>query len=114
MTYDDGILDIYRNTNSAENGRMPVMTETLLSSHYFGFETVGVQRYFTAQMAHQQIDYVVHIPGWWDIIVTDTVKIRDGVSFHEAPDYRVTMVQQTQDNDGLKITRLSLERVKGG
>ena len=33
MTFDDGILQVYRTENTAENGAMPRETQTLLSEH---------------------------------------------------------------------------------
>ncbi len=41
MTFDDGILQVYRTENTAENGAMPRETQTLLSEHYFGYDVLA-------------------------------------------------------------------------
>lgn len=113
MTFDDGIISIYRTENIAENGAMPVEQPALLFSEYFSFDVVGVQRYYTALQANQQIELVVNVPGWDVPRVTDYAQLDDGIEDHEGIRFRIQQVQMTYDNDRLKITRLSLERIKG-
>lgn len=114
MTFDDGILKIYRLTNTAENGAMPTATRALLLSSFFGFETVGYRRYFTALQANREIDYIVNIPEWHDEIKqTDEVKLEDGIPSHDDVYFRVAQKQMTSDDDGIRITRLSLTLIKG-
>lgn len=113
MTYDDGILEVYRTTNIAENGAMPIEELALLHSHYFRYQRLGVTRYYTAQMAHKEIEFLVAIPDWWDVVVSDLIRIKDGVTAHEETTYRVQMVQPGTDEDGLRMTEITLERVKG-
>lgn len=105
MTFDDGILTIYEVTNSAQPGAKPVPALAEKSRHYFEYETLGVTRYYTALQANQQIAAVVDIPGWNDVKTTDICVLEDGGQ------YTVAMVQPTFDEDGLRITKLSLERV---
>ena len=113
MTYDDGILNVYRLTNTSENGAMPVTSPALLFSEFFAFDRLGVTRYFAAQQANQQIELVVLHPGWYGELVTDTCILEDGNEDHEGLTFRIVMVQQDKDDNGLKMTRLSLERIKG-
>ena len=112
MTYDDGILKVYRITNESSNGAMPTKTRTLLLSAYFGFETVGFRRYFTGLQANRDIEYIVDIPEWHDIMQTDEILLEDGIADHESTYFRVAQKQMTTDDDGIRMTRLSLERVK--
>ena len=63
-----------------------------------------ISRYYTALQAKEKIEEVVHI--WRDrTIHTDDVCRIEGASF------RCAMVQHVLDENGLKITRLSLERL---
>lgn len=84
---------------------MPLEMETLLSEHYFGYDVLGFNRYYTALQANQSISMVVNIPGWHDISVLDTVEMEDGRR------YLIRLCQPMTDESGLKITKLTLERV---
>lgn len=105
MTFDDGILTIYEVTNSAQPGAKPAPALAEKSKHYFAYETLGVTRYYAALQADQQIAAVVDIPGWYDVKTTDICILEDGGQ------YIISMVQPTTDEDGLRIMKLSLERV---
>ena len=77
----------------------------LKSKHCFGFETVGISRYYTALQENVQVSDVVHI--WEDRKITsmDICILEDGLQ------YKCAFVQHVMD-DGLKITRITLERLK--
>lgn len=104
MTFDDGIVSVFKVTNTAENGRKPVKGLTKIGEHYFGFQTLGMQRYYTALQAHQQIESVIAIPGWEPVPVESVAILESGLQ------YTVRLSQYTHDENGLRITRLSLER----
>lgn len=106
MTFDDGILTIYSVENIAEPGMMPVAVLTEKAKYYYGFDTLGYNRFYTALQAQQQIESVVNIPGWGNILATDICALDDGSQF------RIVMRQPTHDEDGLRITKLSLERME--
>lgn len=106
MTYDDGILVIYSVGNAAAPGDKPVMQLTKKSRHYYGFEELGITRYYQAKSANQQIACVVRIPGWEDIKGTDICALDDGTQ------YQIRMVQPTTDDTGLHMMKITLERVK--
>lgn len=108
MTYDDGILGLYDAVNVAEPGCMPVYEDRKRDDFYFHFETVGYQRYYTAMKADRRIEHVVDIPEWIMIEPESTVVLEDDKR------YRIQFAQHTYDDDGLKMTRLTLERVGDG
>lgn len=105
MTYDDGILTICRIANGAEPGNKPVMHLEKKDKYYYGYEELGVTRFYQAKNANQQIACVVRIPGWEDVKVTDVCVLYDGTQ------YQIGMVQPTYDENGLRMMRLTLERV---
>lgn len=105
MTFDDGILTIYSVENIGEPGMMPVTGLVKKDQYYYGFDTLGINRFYTALQAKQQIESVVNIPGWGDISATDVCALDNGDQF------RIVMRQPTIDEDGLRITKLSLERI---
>lgn len=105
MTFDDGILTIYAAKNEAHTGMMPKTVLYEKERFYFSFDTLGISRYYTALQARQQIEAVVNIPGWPNICATDICALEDGRQ------YRIVMRQPTLDDQGLRITKLSLERL---
>lgn len=108
MTFDDGILKIYRTENIAKPGDMPKDELVLKSEHYFGFDVLGYNRYYTALQAHQNISAVVNIPNHHDISSLDVAELEDGTRFY------IRLVQPMKDENGLNITKLTLERVVAG
>lgn len=108
MTYSDGILKIYETINAAEPGMKPVLKLREGESCYFGFATLGITRYYTAMQAQQLIECVVRIPDWTSAKVTDICILEDGTQ------YRIAMLQKERDENGLKMSRLSLERLGEG
>ena len=105
MTFDDGILKVYMVENIANPGDMPKEELVLKSEHFFGFDILGYSRYYTALQAHQNISAVVNIPEWHDITSLDIAKLEDGVQ------YKIRLEQRMKDENGLNVTKLTLERV---
>ena len=105
MTFDDGIIQICSVVNGADPGDKPVRMLSPVESFHFGYDNLGITRYYTALQAHQQIEAVVNIPGWNRIAVESVAVLEDGTQ------YAVRMVQPQTDEDGLRITKLSLERI---
>lgn len=105
MTFDDGIITVCNVINGADPGDKPVRMLSPVESFYFGYDTLGITRYYTALQAHQQIEAVVNIPGWNRIAVESVAVLEDGTQ------YVVRMAQLQTDEDGLRVTKLSLERI---
>lgn len=110
MTFDDGILRIYRTENAAAKGEMPREELILQSEHYFGSDVLGYGRYYAALQAQQNISAVVHIPEWHGEAISplDIAELEDGGR------YLIRLIQQMQDENGLHITKLTLERMVAG
>lgn len=106
MTYDDGILRICTVSNAAKPGKKPVERLTEKSKHYYGYDNIGVTRHYAAKQANQQISCVVNVPDWNDIRATDICILEEGTQ------YEVEFVQPMLDENGLRMMKLTLERVK--
>lgn len=105
MTFDDGILKIYDVKDISEPGMKPVTGLVYKSSHYFGYETVGITRYYTAMQANNKISELVHI--WQDrSITTQNICVME-----DGQQYKCQFVQHTKDENGLLITKITLERL---
>lgn len=104
-TFDDGILKIYAVENTAEPGNKPKEGLVYKSSYYFGFEKVGITRYYTAMQNHVKVDEVVHIYQDRSVYANDVVIFEDDLQ------HWITQVQHTKDDDGIDISVLSLQRL---
>ena len=114
MTFDDGIVGIYELTETIVPGKQPKKGLSLKERFHYCYETLGINRYYTALQANQQIEAVLSIPGWNTIKANTHVAImadEDGVIDSNSVQYRIVMTQPTTDEYGLRITRLSLERI---
>lgn len=105
MTFDDGILKIYKTVNVAEPGEKPTYKLELKSEHFYKNDVLGVTRYYTALQANQKIDAVVNIPEWFDITTDDICILEDNEQ------YKIQMMQFDKDDNNLNILKLSLERL---
>ncbi len=106
MTFDDGILNIYTMNNVADRGEKPRYMLSLKSQHYYDYDTLGINRYYTALQANQQIEAVVNIPDWhFDININDICTLENGFQ------YQIRMIQPELDESNLRVTKLSLERL---
>lgn len=120
MTFDDGEVKIYQITNIAAPGAKPKEALGEYETHCFRIEAVGITRYYEALKADQMISDVISIPDWHNIRPDAQIAVME-----DGSQYRIRQVQRTYDgdgmrkynpmgvsfNEGLKITRLSLERV---
>lgn len=108
MIFDSGMVQICNLLNTAEPGSMPKEALVPVLSALFGERTVGYNRHYQAKGVNEQVDMLIRI---WR-----TTEARIGmyaVLSHSENDgqYRITNVQQMLDEDGLKVTDLTLQRM---
>lgn len=114
MTFDDGILGVFELTEEKVPGKKPIEGLKIKELFCFGYETLGINRYYTALQAKQEIEAVVSVPGWIPIKANRHIAVIADMcgKLHAGCDqFRIVMVQPTTDEYGLRITRLSLERI---
>lgn len=110
---DDGIIKICDLTNLAPDGDMPRNQLTVLDEMYFGSRTVGYNRQYAAKGVSEQVDMLVRV--WRN----NTVHIGmyavltnyEGQVNESGDQYRIDNVQHLLDDDGLKVTDLTLSRM---
>jgi hypothetical protein len=107
--FDAGTVTICTLRNTAAAGQMPKEQLQTVTAAYFGERTVGYNRYYAAAGVNEQIDLLIRI---WR-----TNQVRIGMyavlSMSENDgQYRITNVQQLLDDDGLKVTDLTLQRLE--
>lgn len=103
--FDEGICKICQLENIAKKGDKPQYQRLEKSKHWYEMRVVGINRYYAALQANNSIDYLIRI--WQD----QTITARDYCVLEDGKQYRITQVQHLLNDDGLKITDLSLERV---
>lgn len=116
MNLDGATAKVYRQTNTAGVGEMPSYTWSQIYESYFAERTVGMNRYYTAMAHNDNIDMLIEVaPTRALSTASDRVGI-PGEYFGESETekyFRIVQIQQTEGDDYLPVTLLSLERVEG-
>lgn len=105
MLFDDGSVKICKLENTAESGQMPKEKLLQVSEYLFGERTVGYGRQYAAKGVNQQVDMMIRI--WQD----RTIKIGMYAVIDEEQ-YRIDNVQHLYDDDGLRVTDLTLQQLE--
>lgn len=104
MIFDAGTVTVCRLENKAEKGEMPKERLIPLVSHDFGERAVGYGRQYAAKGVNEQVDMLIRF--WQDR------SIRIGMyAVIGGEQYRIDNVQHLLDDDGLKVTDLTLRRL---
>ena len=90
-------------------GKKPVISLVQRCRYYYHTEVIGVTRYYTALQANAKVDAIVSVQGWDADIQYDDICILDPAEGNDQ--YKVAFIQKFLDSDGLKIRRLTLERL---
>lgn len=111
---DAGIITICKLENTAEPGQMPKEQLVTVTTHFFEERVVGYGRLYAAMGVNEQVDMLVRI--WREPLVRigmyAVLKEYEGQQNEDGDQYRITNVQQLFDNDGLKVTDLTLTRTE--
>lgn len=105
MLFDAGTVKICKLENKAESGQMPKETLVQVSEYLFGERTVGYGRQYAAKGVNEQVDMLIRI--WQD----RTIRIGMYALIDEEQ-YRLDNVQHLLDDDGLRVTDLTLQRME--
>lgn len=103
---DAGVIQICDLVNTAENGAMPNEVLHPVFAAYYEERYLGVTRYYAALGANARADILVRV---WR---TGEAKVgRYAVLSQSENDgqYRIIQVQNLLDDDGLKVTDITLE-----
>lgn len=107
--FDAGKVTICELQNTAAAGRMPVNALVPVTAAYFGERMVGYNRYYVAQGVNQQIDLLIRI---WRCPAVKIGMFAVLSMSENNGQYRITNVQHLLDDDGLKVTDLTLTRLE--
>lgn len=114
-TFDDGIVVIKAEVDVSEPGGMPKKELVELSRHMFQERTIGITRQYAAKSVDEQVDRLVRI--WEDrrIHIGMMAEIAERLPFgyeEVTEQYRIDNVQHLLNDDGLKVTDLTLKRLE--
>ena len=90
QTFNDGIIKIYKVTDTADNGKKPVEKLTLKNTLRFHERTVGIARYYSAMQANKKVDRVIRCQRVPTISTLDRAEI-GGIY------YDITQIQYPED-----------------
>ena len=104
----EGKVKICSLQNIAAKGRMPMELLVEKLEAYYGERVVGFSRQYAAMGVDQRVDKLIRI--WRDeaITVHDYAILDDDMK----EQYRIDNVQHLLDEDGLKVTDLTLYRME--
>lgn len=106
MLHDAGMAVIYR-VEGDESSPPPVSTKLVKKAWQpFGEMTVGVTRFYTAAAAGKTVSRLIEL--WRD----DSISTRDICRIGERF-YNIQQVVPAVDDDGMLVTRLTLEETDG-
>ena len=105
MLHDAGILTICSVHTAEASGSMAKEKLRPVCQHYYGERTVGYGRQYAAKGVSEQIDLLAEI--WED----RTVRIGMYAKTDAGEQYRIDNVQHKLDEDGLRVTWLTLRRL---
>lgn len=106
---DAGVLSVCSLTNTAQAGDMPKEELTAVATAYFEERTVGYNRYFTAIGVNERVDMMIRT---WRMPEARAGMYAVLSSSENDGQYRIAQVQHLLDDDGLKVTDLSLTRLE--
>ena len=105
QSYNDGLVTIYGQTDSASPGYQPRVKLTEKATLRYQERSMGIQRYYTALQNQQRIERVIRIPKTGKVSGQDVAKTEDGRL------YRVELVQMVMDVYPPSVD-LSLSRIE--
>lgn len=92
QSYNDGLVDLYRQTDGAQSGRAPRPVLSKVGTLTFAEQRLGLQRYYAGKQNQVQIERVIRVPRGFAVTSQMAAVIRGA-----ATQYRVDLVQSVPD-----------------
>ena len=114
MILDAGTAIIYAGRNTAEKGEKPrVVYDQEFARSYYGNRTVGLNRFYKAKSFDERADILIRVDRNAGITTKHKCCLEPNEDLGTKGLYKILMVQQVTDEDGLPATDLTLERIEG-
>lgn len=101
---DDGICSICELHNTASLGDQPKFALKKIESFYYEERKIGIQRIYFAKKENEKVDLLISI--WQDRKISPS-----HICMIQGVQYRINTIQHDEDEDGQKITILTLEQL---
>ena len=105
MLLDAGTLTLCTLKQESKPGAMPIQSLVPGETCFYGERTVGYNRQYAAMGVNERIDMIARI---WQ---NRAARAGMYALLDNGEQYRITFAQQLQDDDGLRVTDLTLERL---
>lgn len=105
MLLDSGVLTLCRLENTAPGGAMPRMRLVPVERCFYGERTVGYNRQYAALGVNERVDLLARV---WQ---SRAARAGMFALLEDGAQYRVALAQQLWDDNGLRVTDLTLERI---
>lgn len=92
QSYNDGLVDLYRQTDGAQPGRSPRPVLSKVGTLAFAEQRLGLQRYYAGKQNQVQVERVIRVPRGFPITSQMAAVIR-GAKMQ----YRIDLVQSVPD-----------------
>lgn len=112
MLLDSGIATIWRLETTSQPGEMPKGTYSQeYYKSYYGEKTVGFARYWAAKAHDMQASLMIEIQRNGGINTADRCELASYMDTGVSGFYKILQVQHLNNEDGLPVTDLTLERI---
>lgn len=113
MLLDSGIATIWRLETVSRPGEMPKGTYSReYYKSYYGEKTVGFARYWAAKAHDMQASLMIEIQRNGGINTADRCELDSYMDTGVSGFYKIVQVQHLNNEDGLPVTDLTLERIE--
>lgn len=90
QSFNDGLLTVYRQTDTALPGYQPVVTLTAVTTLRYAEQRLGIQRYYSAAQNQIRVERVLRVPDNGLVSTQDVAETEDGKR------YRIDLVQAAE------------------
>lgn len=92
QSYNDGLVDLYRQTDGAQSGRAPRPVLSKAGTLAFAEQRLGLQRYYAGKQNQVQVERVIRVPRGFPVTSQMAAVFRGTTT-----QYRVDLVQSVPD-----------------
>lgn len=104
--FNDGIITIYSLENLRENALMPELKLVPKAAAFFDLRSISYSRQYMAQGINSQVDQLART------LYMPEAMIGDYRTLNKEPlQYRITNISHLRDNDGIRVTDITLTRL---
>lgn len=90
QSYNDGLVTVYRLSDTAQPGYQPVVTLSEVTTLRYAEQRLGIQRYYSGMQNQIRVERVLRVPDNGLVSTQDVAETEDGKR------YRIDLVQAAE------------------